>query len=117
MCDNTWDSNSEPGDVCHGCTVSWEVFYTMMKPLLNGIAEDDMLAILKRTVVIIAGYRAVYMRMPSEKKDEPIKILTLNDVASNWFQQSNSLPVYQSNSLTVYQSNSLTVYQSKSLTV
>lgn len=89
MCDNTWDSSVEPkdDDVCHGGTVSWGVFYNMMKPSLNGIAEDDMLAILKRTVVIIAGYRAVYMRMPSEKKDEPIQILTLNDVASNWFQQ------------------------------
>ena len=87
MCDNTWDSYAEPDDVCHGGTVSWVVFYKMMKPSLNGIAEDDMLAILKRTIVIIAGYRAVYMRMPSEKKSEPIQILTLNDVASNWFQQ------------------------------
>ena len=89
MCDNTWDSCAEPDadELCHGGAISWRVFYNMMNPSLNGIAEDDMLAILKRSVVIIAGYRAVYMRMPSEKKDEPIQILTLNDVASNWFQQ------------------------------
>ena len=86
--DNTWDKRAEPAETSHGGRVPWDVFYGMLKPSLAGIAEDDMLAILKRTVVMIGGYRAVYLRLPSESKSEPITMYTRDAVAKDWFQKA-----------------------------
>ena len=89
--DNTWDKNAEPSEdeVQHGGQLPWETFFKMIEPSFGSIREDDLLAILKRAVVIIAGYRAVYVRLPSESKDGPVIMYTDEDVAQDWFHREN----------------------------
>lgn len=69
--------------------MDWQTFLSMISPSVGGVAEDDLLAILKRSVVLVAGYRAVYLRLPSPSKSAPIFMYTNDDVANDWFQQGN----------------------------
>jgi hypothetical protein len=84
--DNTWDKTAEPFDVSNGEEISWDVFYGMIRPSVVGVEEDDLLAILKRSIFIIAGYRAVYVRLPSASKDQTIIAYTEDQIADDWFE-------------------------------
>jgi hypothetical protein len=45
------------------------------------------MAILKRTVVIIAGHNGVYVRLPSEHTSEPIHRFNEGGVTEDWLQE------------------------------
>ena len=87
--DNTWDPTMEPPNPVHGGTLSWDVFYGMVKPSFDSVPEEHLLAILKRGPLCIAGYHGAYFRLPSASKDEPIHIIASENVGDNWFKTTN----------------------------
>ena len=89
ICDNTWDKDAEPPNPKHGDVLTWEEFLAMLRPSFSCVPEEDLLAILKRGVVIIAGYRAIYLRLPSSSKEAPILVVAEDEVGDNWFKSTN----------------------------
>eukprot|EP00959_Pyramimonas_sp_CCMP1952_P183259 3831301-Pyramimonas_sp.AAC.1 len=61
----------------------------MLRPPSPRVPEEDLLAILKRGVVIIAGYRAIYLRLPSSSQEASISAVAEGEVGDNWFQRAN----------------------------
>ena len=61
-------------------------FLLMIQSALRGSSGEHRSAILKRAVVIVAGYAAVYVRLPSEQPDQRIHVFTENCVGDDWLK-------------------------------
>lgn len=84
---NDWDNDAEPQEAWAG--IPEEDFMKMMEPALRGAHGDHRQAILKRAVVIIAGHRAVYIRLPSESANQPIHVFCDDAVGLDWLTPDN----------------------------
>ena len=74
VCTNSFDEGQEPTIVIspfttHTTTISHAEFMRMFTPALPAIAfEEDAMAILKRTTVVLFANHKVFLRPPSEKQ-------------------------------------------------
>ena len=48
-----------------------------------------LMAILKRTIVIIAGHRGVYLRLPNESNDQRILCFRAGGITQDWLRETN----------------------------
>jgi hypothetical protein len=56
----------------------------MVTPALSGASGDHKDAIVKRAIIVVAGFNGVYIRLPSEKKDVDIYSFFGDRVGGDW---------------------------------
>jgi len=85
---NEWDETKEP-DLSLGDTITWEQFQGMFAVAIQYAKHPHMMAILKRAAVIIAGRRAVYLRLPSQNESETIYRFSGDGITEDWLCDKN----------------------------
>ena len=85
---NEWDHTKEPVDAFlpH---ITWGQFKDMFITACQYPKMPHLMAILKRTVIIIAGHHAVYVRLPSEHETEPILRFNDGGITEDWLREKN----------------------------
>lgn len=84
---NEWDHTKEPADAFPHIT--WNEFKDMFVTACQYPKTPHLMAILKRTIVIIAGHHAAYVQMPSEHETEPILRFSYGGITKDWLRQKN----------------------------
>ena len=84
---NEWDESKEPDTFLSHIT--WEQFKEMFLTACQYPKFPHLMAILKRTMVIIAGHNGVYIRLPSEHTSEPIHCFNEGGVTEDWLQETH----------------------------
>ncbi|MEC8483682.1 MAG: hypothetical protein VXY99_07670 [Pseudomonadota bacterium] len=64
-------------------------FLKMLDPLFEGKCISHVMAVLKRSVVIVAGQHAVYVRLPSQHVGQRIHRFKDNGVSADWLVTEN----------------------------
>ena len=104
---NTWDPEAEhkEGFIARHTACAHEQFMKMLQPVFAYSPEPHVMAVLKRTVTIIAGKHAVYVRLPSEKADQTIHVFGQDAVAEDWLSPTNKafLKAYRKGSNQFYE--------------
>jgi hypothetical protein len=72
---NHWDDKAEP---TAGFSVTEQDFLKMINPALGGTTTAHRDAVMKRSVILVAGHHAVYVRMPSEHLGQEILVFRQN---------------------------------------
>jgi hypothetical protein len=85
---NEWDDTKEPKDAILN-TITWEDFKGMFLTACQHPKVPHLMAILKRTSVIIAGHHGVYVRLPSEHSTEPIHRFANGGITEDWLVEKN----------------------------
>ena len=85
---NEWDEEKEPQDAV-GAILPWGRFLDMFAAACNHAKLPHIMAILKRSIVIIAGKRAVYLRLPSEHESQVIHRFDSYGVQEDWLKDDN----------------------------
>lgn len=57
-----------------------EDFFSLLSDIFEGDKEKDVLAILKRSIVILFGTHAMYLRLPSERRNGIVHRITVDAV-------------------------------------
>ena len=85
---NEWDDTKEPSDgfLDH---VSWDDFKGMFLTACQHPKVPHLMAVLKRTIVIIAGHHGVYLRLPNECNSEPIHCFRAGGITQDWLRATN----------------------------
>lgn len=65
--------------------ITWEQFKAMLQKPFGYLPPSQLMALLARYVVMVAGDAAVYVRPPSEEESGKIYRFTQDDVAADWF--------------------------------
>ena len=55
-------------------------FFSLLDEFFRGDKEKDALAVLKRSIVVMFGSHALYLRLPSERRDAIVHRICLEDV-------------------------------------
>ena len=84
MSGNTQKSQRMPSLTSHGTE-----FKDMFVTACQYPKTPHFMAILKRTIVIIAGHHAAYVHMPSEHETEPILRFSYGGITKDWLRQKN----------------------------
>lgn len=79
---NEWDEAKEPE--AFASHITWNQFRDMFLTACSYPKTPHLMAILKRTTVIIAGHNAVYVRLPSEHVDEPVHCFKAGGITEDW---------------------------------
>lgn len=87
---NEWDGAKEPADAFLNA-IAWEDFdfKGMFLTACQRPKVPHLMAILKRTSVIIAGHRGVYVRLPSEHSSEPIHRFAAGGITEEGLVEKN----------------------------
>ena len=85
---NEWDDTKEPADAFLD-VITWEDFKGMFLTACQYPKVPHLMAILKRTSVIIAGHHGVYVRLPSEHPTEPIHRFAAGGITEDWLVEKN----------------------------
>lgn len=85
---NEWDDTKEPADSFLDF-ISWEDFKGMFLTACQHPKVPHLMAILKRTIVIIAGHRGVYLRLPNESNDQRILCFRAGGITQDWLRETN----------------------------
>ena len=85
---NEWDDSKEPEDTLLD-KISWDQFKGMFLTACQYPKVPHLMAILKRTVVIIAGFKGVYVRLPSEHATEPIRRFGGDGITEDWLEKTH----------------------------
>ena len=85
---NEWDAEKEPEGLVGVC-VKWEEFLAMFASACNYAKLPHLMAILKRSCVIIAGKHAVYLRLPSEHTTQTIHRFDMFGMQDDWLEADN----------------------------
>lgn len=67
----------------------WAEFKGMFLTACQFPKQPHLMAILKRTTVVIAGHHAVYVRLHSEHTEEPILRFARGGITEDWLQSKN----------------------------
>ena len=70
---------SQTTPIVHHNGSSMEEFLKLLRRSFSGDKPADIRAVLKRTVVLIFGQSALYLRLPSQKDDAPIHCIRVED--------------------------------------
>ena len=83
---NTWGPETEEkaGFVAQHMPCTHEQFMKIIQPVFAHSPEPHVMAVMKRTVTIIAGKHAVYVRLPSEKADQTIHVFGQDPIDEDW---------------------------------
>eukprot|EP00972_Heterocapsa_arctica_P041938 6185457-Heterocapsa_arctica.AAC.1 len=84
---NECDLSGEPDTFRNSITS--EEFFAMITKTFLGVPRIHVMALLKRCVTIIAGHKALYLRLPSEHEDQKIHRFEEDDVARDWLTDEN----------------------------
>ena len=84
---NCWNADAEP--MFSWMSVTEKDLLAMMEPALIGATGEHQAAVLKRSVVIVAGRRGVYVRLPSEKLGQTVYKFTDDNVGEDWLLPTN----------------------------
>ena len=86
---NTFEQKAEPDalTVLLQNRLPWADFYKMVDGTFNTRAMVHIMAIMKRSVVLIAGANAIYLRLPGGSEDVPIQIFRPMD--KDWIQDEH----------------------------
>lgn len=79
---NEWEDSKEPDALASHIT--WQEFKEMFVTACQYPKMPHLMAILKRTVVIIAGHKGVYVRLPSEHDTEPVHCFKNGGITEDW---------------------------------
>jgi hypothetical protein len=60
--------------------ISEENFFSLLGDFFAGDKEKDVLAVLKNSIVFMFGNRALYLRLPSERRDAVVHRIAMEDV-------------------------------------
>ena len=85
---NEWDDTKEPSDAFLD-TITWDQFKGMFLTACQFPKVPHLMAILKRTTVIIAGHHGVYVRLPSEHTTEPVHRFSSGGITEDWLKDTN----------------------------
>ena len=85
---NEWDDTKEPAETFLE-TITWDDFKGMFLTACQHPKVPHLMAILKRTTVVIAGHRGVYVRLPSEHNTEPIYGFAAGGITEDWLRDKN----------------------------
>ncbi|CAE7384753.1 unnamed protein product [Symbiodinium natans] len=75
---NNLKEEDEPLSERWQTSITWDEFYKLVQKFFCSYPDLDVLAILKRTVVLVFGKRALYLRLPSGEKDAPIHLIRID---------------------------------------
>ena len=84
---NNWDATAEPQALMQ-CNDE-QTFMKMIQPAIGYVPHAHKMAVLKRSVTIVAGARGVYVRLPSEHVGQPIHVFRDDDVAADWLKSEH----------------------------
>jgi hypothetical protein len=84
---NNFKAEAEPE--AHETSIAESVFLDMLSPALRNAGGEHKAAILKRAVVMIAGQHGIYIRLPSEKENQPIHVFKGDDIGEDWLLPYN----------------------------
>lgn len=87
LLNNEWDDTKEPDAFAD--IITWDQFKDMFLSACQHPKLPHLMAILKRTMVLIAGHKAVYVRLPSEHSSEPILRFAAGGITEDWLQDKN----------------------------
>jgi hypothetical protein len=83
---NDWDPLAEPNPLFQ---VTDAMFRKMLAPAIGRVGSEHQAAVLKRCTCIIAGAKAVYVRLPSKDEDQPIHTFWKGGVAEDWLKEDH----------------------------
>ena len=81
---NNFKDQSEPQKNSFSETITWAEFSSMLGDVFNTSVMTHVMAILKRSVVMIAGKNGVYVRMPGEDKGVPVQAFWTQHLVDDW---------------------------------
>ena len=88
LLNNEWGSEKEP-KMLVGNTITWDSFKDMFSPAVNNASEPHMMAILKRSTVVIAGQLAIYVRVASELQSQIVHRFASTTLLDDWLKGTN----------------------------
>ena len=88
LLNNEWGDEKEP-KMNMGDKIGWEAFKDMFSPAVNNASLPHMMAILKRSSVVIAGELAIYVRLASEHPDQVIHRFDSCSMLKDWLKPTN----------------------------
>ncbi|CAE7378820.1 unnamed protein product [Symbiodinium natans] len=74
-------------------SITWGEFYKLVQRFFCSYPDPDMLAVLKRAIVLVFGKRALYLCLPSEDKEAPIHLIQTDDLHVDLFSDGDK-PYY-----------------------
>ena len=83
---NKIDFDCEPGLMERATP---EIFWNMMAPLLGHYKEADQLAIVNRSILLIAGRKRVMLRLPSDDPGAEMLSFSADSVAEDFLKEDN----------------------------
>ena len=84
LLNNEWGSEKEP-KMLAGNTITWDSFKDMFSPAVNNASEPHMMAILKRSTVVIAGH----VRVASELQSQIVHRFASTTMLDDWLKGTN----------------------------
>jgi hypothetical protein len=88
VADNEFDAEDEPAPDNRTTITSEEAMKLCNKPF-GGRGQAHVMAVLKRTITVIAGNHAVYIRFPSKETDATMHRVAFDEFAKEWLQEKN----------------------------
>ena len=88
LLNNEWCQDKEP-DLPYYDHIGWTHFHDMFAPAVSNASNPHLMAILKRASVVLAGNKAVYVRLPSEHQSERIYRFEGGGLTEDWLQEKN----------------------------
>ena len=88
LADNEFDENDEPSEDDRTSITAEEGLKLCKKPFGNQ-GSAHVMAVLKRTITIIGGRHAVYLRLPSQSEVGMIHRIAAANFAKDWLQEKN----------------------------
>ena len=88
LLNNEWGSEKEPKMIV-GNTITWDAFRDMFGPTVNNASTPHLMAILKRSSVVIAGDLGVYVRLASEHQSQVIHRFADHGLQDDWLKSEN----------------------------
>ena len=88
LLNNEWNPDKEP-DLPFYDHIGWQHFKDMFHSAMNEAPMPHLMAILKRGTVVIAGHKAVYVRLASEHQSERIHRFQEGGITEGWLRGDN----------------------------
>ena len=88
LLNNEWNPDKEP-ELPYWDQISWQQFLDMFHSSMNNAPMPHLMAILKRATVVIAGFKAVYVRLASEHQSERIRRFEDGGITEDWLVSKN----------------------------
>ena len=80
LASNELEKDDEPAEDKHRVTIEPDEFFKLVRKFFHDYKELDMLAILKRCVVLVFGKNAVYLRLPNQDRDAVVHRILVDDL-------------------------------------